>query len=216
MPTPPWTEIPAGFGQVTFDMACPGQSGNINIVIGFEDVLASGAVSCGTTIGGVFQDTFVEQMFAIPVTYLGLHIEMGVRPGGAIADIGPDAAKPLIGTQGANMLPVNNALLIRKLSGLGGRANKGRMFVPGVSEAIVGNDGIVDGTSLAQYQTDIITWFDAMTAADVPLVLLHTQAQTSAPGVLPKTYAANAPAPTDVITMQVSNKMATQRTRLRD
>ena len=75
----------------------------------------------------------------------------------AFDDTGTEA-----GTHAAQgMLPPAVALVVSKHTGLVGRAHRGRMYMPGLDEAKVTEDGIVDGAEVNAWQASM----DALHAA---------------------------------------------------
>jgi len=91
------------------------------------------------------------------------------------------------------------AYLVRKIAAVGGRANTGRMYLPGVSESKVDGAGTVDSTFRNGRQTEMNTFLDDLGAADIGFVILH----------------ANGSTPTDVTALLFEGKIATQRRRLK-
>lgn len=132
--------------------------------------------------------------------------------------VGQDGDEPLIveysvGTTGSGSggyLPQNNALLIQKVTGLPGRRNKGRMYVPLIlPEAQVDNVGVIDASTVTAFNTSLETFYDLLTdptegAVAAPPVILHST-----------TSGGNEVTPTPISSFQVSNVIATQRRRLR-
>ena len=65
------------------------------------------------------------------------------------------------GSGGAQALPPNCALIVRKQTGLQGRANRGRHFVPGVPEA----DATSGGAVSSFVRDNALIWWEALYAA---------------------------------------------------
>lgn len=132
-------------------------------------------------------------------------------------DGGPDQVvetlvPPVRGTNVSNSLPQNCALLVRKQTSLGGRAGRGRLFMPGVlQEAEVSDMGIVSTALKAALQANAnaaltgLATADPVTGATSPMVLLHG----------PNSVTGLTPAPTPVDALVVDSVIATQRRRLR-
>lgn len=99
-------------------------------------------------------------------------------------------------------LPINTAVLLRKLTGLGGKKGRGRAYLCGCAiEGISGGAGIIDPGALVALQDAVDAFHTAAEAVDGvgQFVLLHSDA--TAPNVLTG--------------LQVQGKYATQRRRLR-
>jgi hypothetical protein len=96
----------------------------------------------------------------------------------------------------------NTSVLVKKLSGLGGRANRGRMFVPGCPEDQIGPTGLILGAHLANLQLAFTSLYDDLVATTNigNLVIFHDDP---------------APLPTTITSLFVDPLVATQRRRLR-
>jgi len=114
-----------------------------------------------------------------------------------------DSTGPAIpGINAQNALTQNTATLISKNTGLKGRENKGRVFVPGLEEDAADDGGVLLPATQTVLQTAIETWSASVLAImDVDaFVILHA-------GV--------SPIPTPISSVKVESKVATQRRRLR-
>lgn len=102
--------------------------------------------------------------------------------------------------------PPNTAVLFRKRSGIAGRSNQGRLFVPGFSNDQDTGNGVIGVSELVALQAIADGWLDAVEAVDGvdSMVIAHGDID-EAPG----------PTPTVVTNLVVANRLATQRQRLR-
>jgi hypothetical protein len=91
------------------------------------------------------------------------------------------------------------ATLLSKITDLGGRTGRGRFFWPGLSESVVDAGGALTGAFRIAAQAIADDIISELTAAGVPMVLLHSGEVT----------------PTPVTTLTVSTRAATQRRRQR-
>lgn len=103
-------------------------------------------------------------------------------------------------------VPSNTTWLLRKRSSLMGRANQGRMYLPGVPEASVNASGEVDPSVRTALQTLVISGFNAA-IIEAPMVLLHRNPLD------PDDYTGDTP--TVVNQLIVDGRVATQRRRMR-
>lgn len=106
------------------------------------------------------------------------------------------------GGGGGNALPPNVATLVKKNTGLRGRKNRGRMYVPGLAgEGDVDNNGFISGASLGTFQTAFTNFFNDLDGATPvsDIMLLHEDNSLA----------------TRVSSLEVENLVATQRRRLR-
>ncbi len=104
-------------------------------------------------------------------------------------------------------LPNNTAYLVKKLTGLGGKTNQGRFFLPGVPASIVDAAGKIPQENLNGVQGVVNAYFDAINAPVnvIRFVLLHGTRATAVPGG----------PPTTVNGLALQNQVATQRQRMR-
>nr|CRY96200.1 hypothetical protein [uncultured prokaryote] len=116
---------------------------------------------------------------------------------------------PYSGGSNTEKLPQNCAVLVRKNTSLGGRKNRGRLFIPSLaSDSVVSMTGVIDPTAVATFQgrmDDFVDYLntDPVTAGlSTPMVILH------APSVVLVD-------PTPVTSLTVQPMIATQRRRLR-
>jgi len=105
-----------------------------------------------------------------------------------------------LGAAGLASIPMNSALLVAKQTATPGRAGKGRMYVPfALEESDVSETGVIDGTTVTDWQNIMDDFLLALAAEDVPMVVLHEGAGT----------------PAVVTQLIVRSKIGTQRRRLR-
>lgn len=99
-------------------------------------------------------------------------------------------------------LPQNCAVLVRKNSGVGGRANRGRLYVPGPAEGTISSTGVIDATPLAAWQTAFNNFLLGFPIDPLvgDAVIFHSDV------ALP---------PTVITDFRVDSVIATQRRRLR-
>lgn len=132
--------------------------------------------------------------------------------------VGSDGEGPIIestinqdGTRVGALAVQNTAILVRKITGLGGRYNRGRFYFPDVIESNVLQNGEVEASERATLQPNFNTLLDVCrgVGAGVGLntsnmVLIHNPRPGEA-----------TPTPTPVSSLLVDQFAATQRRRLR-
>lgn len=96
----------------------------------------------------------------------------------------------------------HTAFLVHKNTAQGGRAGRGRLFIPTVPEDLVNGAGGLDTTLLAAIQSDCDVFLEELDTSFIPMVLLH--------GV-----GSPLETPTPVTSLTVQPVVATQRRRLR-
>lgn len=121
---------------------------------------------------------------------------------------GPDSTGPsgefegaVTGT-GSTAAAPNCSWLVHKHTGQGGRAGRGRLYLPGVEESAVGVDGDMDDTTQALLQASFDAFWTAIGGSSFSPVLLHGEGSPlSTPSV--------------ITSFVVDGKCATQRRRMR-
>lgn len=115
-----------------------------------------------------------------------------------------ESVRNIQGTAVGSPLPNNCAYLVRKLTGLGGRGNRGRLFQPpfSLTEGDIDGAGNIDAVDVASLQTRWNGLYTELVANDLIPVLFHY------PGVDPT------PDPTTITGFSVRNRIVSQRRRL--
>lgn len=146
---------------------------------------------------------------SVQMTYCDIRL----GDGSSTPFVGVSTSTPVNGGAASNSMPPNNNLLVKKGSGLGGRQNRGRTYVPWcVDEVNVDELGIVNPASVAGIQP----LFDAVRAAwataDVELIIGHKTITTPLPPAKPYVSAyTQGPA---VVSWRVEGLIASQRRRI--
>jgi hypothetical protein len=181
--------IPAGFAQVDVMFDAPGQ--------GTDDAHCLYGIQAALYDDGLANDLFAfwadniltEQASSWALTAVEITTSDG-------SNFQSDAAIVGGGKTGAAEQP-QVCVLVRKLSASGGRANKGRFYVPGIDADDFSDEGVLDTSARTAWQNGFNDWYAAHGAGDIGIVILHSVAG----------------APTDVTGMQVTGAVATQRRR---
>lgn len=186
--------IPEGFAQVSFifgDIAFP--TGALS-TIGVANGTDLSATAVATAAEDAFSTNWMPQ-FTNDVVLETVRAKLGPNETGAMAEV-PSGT---VGSVNDNNQAPNVAILVQKVTALGGRKGRGRMFLPSVDKDLISPGGSVDVTEIGNLQTAANAFKTAMEAADLPLYLLHSDAT----------------APTAITSLSISPKVATQRRRLR-
>jgi len=187
--------IPAGFAQVNIKFVGASIPTGAEVTFGVTDGLAEGPEAIAEAVDGLLTSTGCLAPLSQTVDINTILVKVGPD------DTGPSAEIPSEGGGGTagNVAPPNLAVLIRKNTSLGGRHGQGRLFLPGVIETVVGDDGALDTTFRNGLQSDWNDFLAALVLAEIPMTLLH----------------GDATAPTVVTSLTVQAIAATQRRRLR-
>lgn len=202
--------IPQGYGQSVIHLSPSssiGPGSDTSLVIGWQP-LAVGAVwpDYHTRIHAAFK-IFLGAALCGPWQHLGTSsiYQSGVIPTPALI---ADTAEVTPGVVALNPTPPNVACLVRKFTGVAGRGNRGRMFLPGVTPTgdvtslgtiSTSRTGVLNAF-LVGLKSNLESTLATPAGAPVRMVVLH-----SLPGLTPAV----------VSQLQVQPTIATQRRRLR-
>jgi hypothetical protein len=192
--------IPIGAAQINFVFALDGDAENMVTTLGVipnptftATQIATFAVTPATHASG----PFLASQILGGYTFLGCvayrrHIEG--------FDVGEDMTDPQDGTKAGSPLPSNCSELWSKRTAVGGRKNKGRMFLPPLyfGEGDVDPRGAITASTTAR-QTAIDFLFDGLVSAELVPYLFHSDAST----------------PTELTGLRLETVLATQRERMR-
>jgi hypothetical protein len=185
--------IPVGFGQASYHFIGGAAPTGAWVTFGFFHGLSL-----------ISTQEIADQMYAnISPVVTGLSGSL------ALADVlvktGPNDTGPsaiadgeTVGGTGASF-PPNAAILVHKLTELGGRKGRGRAYFPGVGESLADNAGLLTTTYRNAFQANMETFLANCDADNLPLVLLHNDSTE----------------PTELTGFNTDQKLATQRRRLR-
>lgn len=132
------------------------------------------------------------------VTLSSVLVKFGPTSTGPSAEFGCN----IPGTVSNPTAPPNVTFLVKKLTPNGGRQGQGRMYVPGVGEGFINQDGLIDATQLTTWRTQVDGFLGDLTAGGLVPALLHAEGSPIS-------------APYLVTSFFLDNKVATQRRRLR-
>lgn len=191
--------IPPGFAEVWMQFNTSGDPENMYCALGVD-------LSPGTPANAAVADVILAAATTAirPIVTSDFTVGPGyVMFGNDGGDIRIDgSAAALAGTATGSGLPQNCAALIRKLTGLGGRRQRGRMYIPGQPEGNVVSNGQIQSswvTTLTTQVNALKTGLEALGEVD-SIVLLHDSAPFT---------------PTVITSLEPQNRIATQRRRLR-
>jgi hypothetical protein len=197
--------IPPDFAEVSIELRNEGDPDSWYVTWGIDITAGSSdynmaAVKCGTVFSQAFKADLTPR-----TTIVGAHLRIGQADGPPLVVFQPNGD---VGTSSGAHLPQNCALLVTKITPLGGRRGKGRMFLPGVLvDSAVNEVGVIQTDVLVALQSDCDVLYnglgDELQGGPLPMVLLHNDGLTEAPG------------PTVITGLQAKGTISTQRGRLR-
>lgn len=189
--------IPAGYGQLNFFFAGEACPTGAQITLGWDNASALTAEFAATSATAAWV-AHIQDALSEFCTHTGV-----------LAKIGPSATGPSAFVSNASPGAVsgdpevaNTSILVRKVTALGGRAGRGRFFVPGAGQALFQENSRMTPGDDAVYDGLFENFYDALIALDLTPVVLH------GPGSPITT-------PTPITEFRTDSLAATQRRRLR-
>lgn len=189
--------IPAGYAQINHFFTGVALPRGAQVTYGVE----LDGTSNLATIGAALHTEWVTNFGAVTPTNVTLaktRIKEGPNDVGPFIEVGTATA----GTYAAAPDSPQVAMLVTKNTALGGRHQKGRLFLPLLAEQDSDSGGNISAAAQVVYQGALTAWLADVNsvAGVVGMVLLHADEVT---------------APTPVTTLVLSSKLATQRRRIR-
>jgi len=192
--------IPIGACEIWFAYTVTGDNETMYTHLAYDttDVFTQAKVDAGFT---AWQTAF-KSLAPPDCTLVGGHVLAG-NDGGSIR--WDSSIAPVLGTGTGNASPPNCAYLVKKSGELGGRRNRGRMYIPCIPEGNVTSAGLLAGSVITAVNTacaglnvggSVHTAFNIL---GFPQILHETGSQT----------------PSKVVDLSCQQKIATQRRRLR-
>jgi len=181
--------IPATFAQADLAFDLPGQAvDDAHVVFGIL------AAAYDSALADVIFSEWETNVLPLQSNAITLN---SVTLRDSDANVFVSSQSPAQGGASSEMEQPQVAVLVKKLSTIGGRANKGRMYIPGVPGAALVPEGVMASGVQATWQNGFDNFFASLGATDVGMFILHS-------GVA---------FPTSVSSLQVSPVVATQRRR---
>lgn len=190
--------IPVDFALIEVELTIPGDAGPAFLTFGVGPVTAFNAQEVAVIVADALNnaDSIRNTMHTSTIQ---TKVTARRRISASAVAIGElDVNVP--GVQGGDAISPQVALLVSKTSGLAGRQNRGRMYIPGQSETNVDGAGVVLPTFRTTAQNAVDVLLGDLDTLETPMVILHVDP---------------ADTPTPVTALTVRNKVATQRRRLR-
>lgn len=194
------SRIPAGFGELVIQWRLPADPEPMLCAIGLD-----------LAVGVVPNVTEANLMISVAANVLDNVTSAAYTLGAGWVTYGQDGPDdirvegtetPIAGAGVGTALPNNCAALLRKVTNVGGRRGRGRMYVPGVLESSANEVGDLSAAALAAYVsagTSLVFDLTALATID-SLVILHSSAPFT---------------PTPITDITAAPRIATQRRRMR-
>lgn len=186
--------IPVGYGHVTHFFTGSGLPNGAAVTYGVQLTGSDFIETRAASLHSAWEDSFLTlQMSSVTLAATRL------KYGPAVSGQSYDHVEALPGTQSGQQAPPNTAMLVKKITGLGGRKNRGRFYIPGISDDAVSSNGTILPGSLVLWQAEATTFLADLDTRGLPMYLLHNSSSD----------------PTEVSSLGVDGIAATQRRRLR-
>lgn len=187
--------IPSGFAQVNLQFNGAGVPTGAEMTFGVAADIVTNPVDIAEIVVAEWAAASCQSLYTSGMNLFNVHVKTGPNATGAFGD----ASATGLGTAGGDTSPPNVALLIKKLTAIGGRQGVGRMYLPCIAENRTDAGGGITATLINAANTAFSSFRAALIAEDINMVLLHNDAL----------------APTPVTSLVVQGLAATQRRRLR-
>jgi hypothetical protein len=184
--------IPAGYVGVAFLHRFDGRFDEAICTMGFEKPDGF-SHSAATALSDTWKANVVPWLTA-NVQYVGLRVS---EAAGTLDEV----SESQHGAAGSAAAPPNICGLVKKVTGVPGKKNRGRMYLPGIPKAELNELGFLSSAQLSGLQSSLNDWMGDLITADWVPVVLHALAGVS---------------PTTITSLQLQQQCATQRGRLRD
>lgn len=195
-------EIPVGYSQVVYVFRGPGAIKNSTMTLGVHfgtsaDVPDIAANAYDAVTAGTGDNLCEAASMLTGWQFLGTDVTYMDESGPLIAS----HRATITGTKAGSPLPTNCSFLVSKSSATGGRAGRGRWFVPPfmLGESGIDGNGVIDSGAAAVLQGYLNVFMTQAAATALDPVILHS--------------GAGLPAPITAMTLQPL--LATQRRRMR-
>lgn len=166
--------IPEGYSQVNLVFVGDNLPTGAQVTFGISNENDQTPAQVGADVITALVSSQVMDLFGDDEAITSIHVKNGPNDTGPFADVPTN----LPGALTTNIVTPNVAILVKKVTQLGGRKGAGRFFWPGTTESSVGSDGTVDGGSLTSLETAFGTFLEDLTTNVIPMVLLHNDSTT--------------------------------------
>ena len=200
--------IPEGFVQAVYEHSLTGDSEPMVTTMGHEFSDLSDPQATADFLHTAWA-TDMMPAAAPALTFTGVTIYVGHYP--ALPSVFVSSLANQAGTRVIDPAPPNVAHLVRKRTDLAGRRGRGRMYLPNgfVASDNLSPAGILTAGEITAVQTRVDDWLATLEGSNPGTILAY-------PTVLHRSEGEGVePPPTRVLSLQLENKVATQRRRLR-
>ena len=191
--------IPTGFAQANYRFTGSAVALGAEVTMGYIVTGWGGSASeAAVELAGLWNSSNMDNLHAPNVILSEVEVKFGPN---ATGESGLwSGAIP--GTASGVADSPNTSLLVKKITGAGGRAGRGRMFIPGAPAEKISEAGTLDVTWAGLMDGVLSGWYEDQGLAALLPYLLHSEGSPIS-------------APTLITSFTLDRKVATQRRRLR-
>lgn len=194
--------IPVGFGQASFVFeGLSAGPGGAMITLGLDHPFDENP----TVLAQELFDAYTTNILPAQTQTVDL-VEVRLRIASPAGEIVFSYFQVATGGDTSESLTPNTSWPITKFTSLGGRANKGRWFLPGMPSDIVDDAGTIENSAVTAMNLQLGGFLVDLAAADFTPVILHSVPEG---GVPPP------PDPTPIVSFACGTKVYTRGSRLR-
>lgn len=162
--------IPTGYAEVSLNFIGAAVPRGAVCTFGVEDVASVGPTQIAIEVQAAYV-TEITPDLVTSITLSSIRVKMGPNDTGPMVDYATNNSG---GSSQDSVVP-NAAMLISKVTAVGGRKGRGRMFHPGYGESGMEDGGVWLPAGLAAFQQNWTDFLGLLAFNDVPMVLLHSQ-----------------------------------------
>lgn len=186
--------IPAGYAKATYRFTGDAVNFPANVTLGINNGDDLDASTLASALANAMVDNILPDI-SNQLFFESILVKLGPN------DTGPFAQLDVGEVGGASLInvPPQVSLIVQKVTASGGRANRGRLFMPGITRDSTNQQGEVLPANLTTFQADWDAFYADVTTGATSPVVLHS----------------GAGAPTEITSLNVESLLATQRRRQR-
>ena len=191
--------IPSGFAQANFVYSGPAVPTGAEWTLGIDvTAFAGNPTALATSLLAAYGSTNLEALHVANAVLVTVKVKFGPD------DLGPsgEVLASLAGTRAGSSTGPQIACLVQKVTDIGGKPGRGRLYFPALAEGDVGEDGTLGVSYKTAATTNWNTFHAKLMTDDTPPMLLHGAGSPVS-------------APTFIEEFVVSDQVATQRRRNR-
>lgn len=191
--------IPTGFAQANLKFSGTAAPTGAEITLGFDlSEFGGNPADAAQIIADEWDAAGMDARQVDGITLANVLVKFGPNSIGPSAEVGVD----IPGTTSDDGAGPQVAALCQKITAIGGRAGRGRFYLPGISENSFVESGQLGDTFIGNLNASLVSWLLGMGTADLTPVLLHAEGSP-------------VESPTPITTIVCAGQIATQRRRNR-